>query len=111
MTFIFPFDSGESSLTIWTMKRENVIGYVHPTQKPVELISYALHNNSKQGDIVMDLFLGSGSTLIACNKEQRICYGMELDPKFVDVIVQRWVDYTGVEKLKVNNKPIKWQKS
>jgi len=71
------------------MKRDNVQEYVHPTQKPVELISYALFNSSKAEDIVLDLFLGSGSTLIACEKTNRICYGMELDPKYVDVIIKR----------------------
>lgn len=85
----------EGKTTIWTMSREPVADYVHPTQKPVELITYALSNSSKEGDIVLDLFLGSGSTLIACEKAGRVCYGMELDPKFVDTIVQRWEDYTG----------------
>ena len=81
--------------TIWSMKREPVGGYVHPTQKPVELISYALKNSSKEGDVVMDLFLGSGATLIACEKLGRVCYGMELDPRYMDVILQRYEDFTG----------------
>jgi site-specific DNA-methyltransferase (adenine-specific) len=72
--------------TIWSMKRDNVNGYVHPTQKPVELICYALSNSSKAGDIVLDFFGGSGSTLIACQKMSRGGYLMELDPKYVDVI-------------------------
>ncbi len=97
--------------TIWTMKREPVTDYVHPTQKPVELIGYALHNSSKAGDLVADLFLGSGATLIACEKFGRSCYGMEMDEKYVDVIVQRWVDYTGIEKVKRNGKIITWTKT
>lgn len=65
--------------TIWSMKREPTQDYVHPTQKPVELISYALFNNTKADDIVLDPFLGSGSTLIACEKTGRVCTGAELD--------------------------------
>ncbi len=80
--------------TIWTMKRDNVNNYVHPTQKPVELIDKAMFNSSKAEDIVLDLFLGSGSTVIAAQKTNRICYGMELDPKYVDVIIKRWEDFT-----------------
>lgn len=62
---------------------------LHPTMKPIELCSRAITNSSKERDIVLDLFLGSGSTLIACEKTNRICYGMELDPKYVDVIIKR----------------------
>ncbi len=60
-----------------------------------------LINSSKEDDIVLDLFLGSGSTLIAAEKTGRICYGMELDPKYVDVIVKRWEDYTGQKAEKI----------
>ena len=94
--------------TIWTMKRAPVQDYVHPTQKPVELIMYALHNSSKVGDIVLDPFLGSGSVLIACEKTNRACYGLELDPKYADVIVQRWVDFTGNRNIKKNGEPLLW---
>jgi len=69
--------------------------------KPVELITEAISNSSKSDDIVLDLFLGSGSTLIAAEKTGRICYGMELDPKYVDVIIKRWEDYTGQTATKV----------
>ena len=96
--------------TIWTMKRENVNGYVHPTQKPVELIQYALFNSSKAGDIVVDPFLGSGSTLIAAQKTNRVCYGLELDPRYVDTIIQRWCDYTGTYDIIKNGKEMTWQK-
>lgn len=98
----------EGRTTIWTMKREPVSDYVHPTQKPVELIMYALANSSKVDDIVLDPFLGSGSTLIACEKTNRIGYGLELDPRFVDVIVQRWVDYSGNRNIKKNGEEIVW---
>ena len=67
----------------------------HPTMKPVELITNEIQISSNRNSVVVDVFLGSGSTLIACEKTNRICYGMELDPKYVDVIVKRWEDYTG----------------
>lgn len=84
----------EGKTTIWTMKRESITEYVHPTQKPVELITYALANSSKEGDIVLDLFGGSGSTMIAANKTGRIAYIMELDPKFVETMLTRFAQYT-----------------
>lgn len=101
----------EGKLTIWTMKRDRVQEYKHPTQKPVELITYALKNSSKEDDLVIDPFLGSGSSLIACEKMKRLCFGIELDPKFVDVIVQRWVDYTGVEVVMKNGEKIEWKRT
>jgi site-specific DNA-methyltransferase (adenine-specific) len=101
----------DGKTTIWTMKRENVNGYVHPTQKPVELIVKALVNSSKMGDIVLDLFGGSGSTMLACYKTGRMSRSMELDPKYVDVIVQRYVDYTGNENIKLNGKEIIWKQT
>ncbi len=87
--------------TIWTMSRANVNEYVHPTQKPAELPATAITKSSKPEDIVLDTFLGSGTTLIAAEKTGRICYGMELDPKYVDVIVKRWEDYTGEKAVKI----------
>jgi DNA modification methylase len=67
----------------------------HPTMKPVDIIEYLIKNSSKQEDIILDTFLGSGSTLIACEKTNRSCYGLELDPKYCDVIIKRWEDFTG----------------
>ena len=84
----------EGRTTIWTMKRSPVQEYVHPTQKPVELVMYALHNSSKVGDIVLDPFLGSGSTLIACEKTNRI--------------VERWCQYTNNRTIKKNGEEIQW---
>lgn len=101
----------EGKLTIWTMKRDKVNEYKHPTQKPVELITYALFNSSKAEDLIVDPFLGSGSTLIACEKTGRVCAGIELDPKFADVIVQRWVDYTGIEEVVRNGQVETWLKT
>ena len=101
----------EGKLTIWTMKRDKVNEYQHPTQKPVELITYALFNSSKAEDLIIDPFLGSGSTLIACEKTGRVCAGIELDPKFADVIVQRWVDFTGTEEVVLNGVSMPWEKT
>lgn len=67
----------------------------HPTMKPVELVEYCMNNSSKPGDIVIDPFLGSGTTLIACEKLNRTCRGIEIDPRYADVIVNRWEKYTG----------------
>ena len=81
--------------TIWKIGRDAQSKYVHPTQKPVALPEEAINNSSKGQDIVLDLFGGSGSTLIACEKTNRYARLMELDPKYCDVIVKRWQDFTG----------------
>ncbi len=67
----------------------------HPTMKPVELVEYCIGNSSNRGDVVLEPFGGSGTTLIACEKTGRIARLMELDPRYVDVIVKRWQDFTG----------------
>ncbi|MGH1471593.1 MAG: site-specific DNA-methyltransferase [Cellvibrionaceae bacterium] len=73
---------------------------LHPTMKPVELVERALRNSSKSRDIVLDLFGGSGSTLIACEKTGRAARLIELDPKYVDVIIRRWQDYSGEQAIR-----------
>lgn len=93
---------------VWEFARPTT-SELHPTMKPIDLIVFAMANSSKQDDIVLDPFLGSGSTLIASEKTGRICYGMELDPKYIDVIVQRYVDYTGNTKIKKNGVEIEWK--
>ena len=80
---------------VWYMSRGATVEYLHPTQKPVELIERAIKNSSKLEDLIADIFMGSGSTLIACEKLARKCFGIELDPKYCDVIVQRWEEFTG----------------
>ena len=67
----------------------------HNAAKPIELCTNAIENSSDIGEICIDLFLGSGSTLIACEKTNRKCYGMEINPHYCDVIVKRWEEYTG----------------
>lgn len=88
-----------SQSDVWYCKRESHGSYVHPTQKPVELIERALVNSSKRGDVVIDCFGGSGSTLIGCEKTSRAARIMELDPKYVDVIVKRWQALSGKQAV------------
>lgn len=68
---------------------------LHPTMKPVPLLEYLLKNNTDDNDIVLDIFMGSGSTLMACEASCRNARGMEIDPKYVDVIIKRWEDFIG----------------
>ena len=82
--------------TLWKCDRADE-AKVHPTMKPVELCQRAIENSSDVNGIVLDLFGGSGSTLIACEKTARDCRMMELDPKYCDVIINRWQDFTGEE--------------
>jgi DNA modification methylase len=89
-----PWYGDKSQSTLWQEKKP-AANRLHPTMKPVELIERALVNSSKAGDLVLDLFGGSGSTLIACERTGRSSRLMELDPKYCDVIVRRWQDFTG----------------
>ena len=89
------FSGDRTKTTVWKIGRDAQATYKHPTQKPVALPEEAINNSSKGQDIVLDLFGGSGSTLIACEKTGRINRSMELDPKYCDVIVQRWQEFTG----------------
>jgi DNA modification methylase len=77
---------------------------LHPTMKPLELVERAIENSSQVGDAVLDLFLGSGTTLIASERTGRVCRGMELDPKYVDVAVARWENFTDLEAKKEKRK-------
>jgi len=86
--------NGQFKTSVWSIPNPRA-SKLHPTMKPVEVMQNALLNSSKSEDIVLDSFLGSGSTLIAAEKTGRVCYGMEIDPKYVDVIIQRYEDYTG----------------
>lgn len=88
--------------SVWTVARDKKKDYVHPTQKPVELIVRALVNSSRRGDMITDLYGGSGSTLIACEKTERHARIMEIDPIFVDTIIQRWEIYTGKEAVLID---------
>ena len=90
----------ECATTHMDKKNCDTDGYVHPTQKPTPLVKYFLENSSQVGDLVLDLFGGSGTTLIACEELNRICYTTELDERFANVIVTRWENFSG-EKIKI----------
>jgi DNA modification methylase len=92
------FYGGNNGMDIWEIKRTSK-NDLHPTMKPVELIEKALEDASKPGNTVLDLFGGSGSTMIACEKLGRKSRLMELDPKYCDVIVKRWEDFTGKQAV------------
>ena len=99
---LYGWKEGASHLWCSDRKQSTVLEFakpnvndLHPTMKPVELIEYQIRNNTKIKNHVLDSFCGSGTTLIASQKTNRKCYGMELDPKYCDVIINRWQDYTG----------------
>ena len=92
---IDPSITNESDL--WQIKKDSK--YQHPTQKPVALAERAIINSTKENNFVLDLFGGSGSTLLACQKNKRKSCVMELDPKYCDVIIKRWQDFTGQKAI------------
>lgn len=75
---------------------------LHPTMKPISLFDYQIKNNTKGGDIVLDLFGGSGTTIMACEQNGRRGYSMEFDPRYVDVIIARWEEFTGEKAVLLN---------
>jgi len=75
----------------------------HPTMKPVRLMKKQIKNSTKQGEIVLELFGGSGSTLLACEELGRVCYANELSPTYCDVIIKRWEELTGQKAVLVKN--------
>jgi DNA modification methylase len=87
---------------VWQIKKP-VKNDLHPTMKPVELVERAVRNSSKTRDIVLDPFGGSGTTVIACEKSGRLARVIELDPRYVDVIVRRWQDFTGQKATRSSN--------
>lgn len=97
-TFNFPKEG--HALSTWTINKKNG-DTGHPTEKPIEVPAMAVSHSSKENDVVLDLFGGSGSTLIACEQLNRICYTMEIDPHYVDVIVKRWETLTGKKAVKI----------
>ena len=75
---------------------------MHPTMKPVGLFDYQIRNSSKKNENILDLFGGSGTTLIACEQNQRNAYVMEYDPHYMDVIIERWENLTGLKAILLN---------
>lgn len=105
--FIIFASSGKHELfnkrdvNVWKTPDHRSEDYEHPTQKPISLAARAIRNSSKEGDIVLDLFGGSGSTLLACEQSNRRCYIMEKDSRYCDVIIKRWEQFTGGKAAKV----------
>ena len=95
------FTNDRTLTNVWDFKRPQK-SELHPTMKPIELCENALNHSSIKNQIILDLFLGSGSTLIAAEKLNRKCYGMELDEKYCDVIIERWEQFTGKKAEKIN---------
>ena len=93
--------TGKRIGSVWNIPKDNVNDYIHATQKPIKLSATAIQNTTNKNEIILDLFGGSGSTLIACEQLNRKCYMMELDPHYVDVIIKRWEDYTGNKAIKL----------
>lgn len=91
--------------SVWLAKSKREKG--HTTPKPIEIISKALNNSSQEKHLVLDLFLGSGSTMVAAHQLNRKCYGMELDPKYCQVIVDRMLKLDSALEVKINGKPYK----
>ena len=90
-------DRTQTSILEFDRPRESKL---HPTTKPVELVVSVIKNNTKTGDIVLDLFGGSGSTLIACEQMKRKCFMLEISESYCDVILNRWVAQTGGEPIR-----------
>jgi DNA modification methylase len=103
--FYYPekkFRGNRGQTDCWFIKRRPTGKYTHPTCKPVALVQKCIINSSDENDIVLDLFLGSGTSLIACENTNRRCYAMELDPRYVEVAIKRWEDLTKQKAIKIN---------
>jgi len=96
---------GHNETSVWMVNKPQKSD-LHPTMKPIAIIEKPIINSSEKNNIILDLFGGSGSTLIACEKLNRKCYMMEIDPIYIDVILQRWADYTGQEPIREDG--VKW---
>ena len=100
------FKNEDNSNNVWNIEitkgkeKESTGG--HATPKPIELCSRAIKSSSRENEVVLDVFGGSGSTLIACEQLNRKCYAMELEPKWVDIIIQRWENLTGKKAILLN---------
>jgi DNA modification methylase len=92
---------GDDYRDIWHLQRNVGRNEDHATAKPLGLCSKPIKHASKMGDICLDLFLGSGSTLVACEQLNRVCYGMEIDPSYCDVIIERYCNYTSSDKKNI----------
>jgi len=87
--------------TVWNFKKDGSKDYIHPNQKPIGIAKRAIINSSKPGEIILEPFAGSGSTLIACEKIKRRCFAVEYDPNFLSLIIERWENETGKKAEKI----------
>jgi len=94
-----PWYGGVDQSTIWQIHRVPTANYSHPTEKPIELFACSIRNSSKREDIVVDLFGGSGVAILASESLDRRCFVMEIEPKYCDVIVRRYIAYKGVTNV------------
>lgn len=106
---LYGWKEGASHLWASDRKQTTVIDFqrptkadIHPTMKPIGLFDYQIQNNTKGGDAVLDLFNGSGTTIMACEQNGRQAYCMELDPRYVDAAIDRWEKFTGQKAVKLN---------
>lgn len=103
---------GRNRTNVWQYPRVNVGAKsregpqlkIHPTLKPVEMVADAMLDCTARGDIVLDAFLGSGTTLVAAERAGRICYGVELEPAYVDLAIRRWESFTGAKAQHATSK-------
>jgi len=91
---------------VWQVNRMKGLQMQHPTQKPLEICERGINNSTNQNELILDLFLGSGSTMVASHQLKRRCYGMELDPKYCQVIVDRMIKLDPTLEVKRNGEPI-----
>lgn len=95
---------GRDKTTVWEVSKVVNSEYLHPTQKPVELFVRPMEHHTSPKSLVVDPFAGSGSQFIAAQKLDRVCYGMELDPIYVDVCLERWAEFTGKDPIRAGDK-------
>jgi len=100
--------TGKRLGSVWSIGKDGASEYLHPTQKPVGLAEMAIENCTTVNANVLDLFGGSGSTMIACEKQKRHSFIMEIDPKYCDIIISRWCKYTGNKNIILNGCEIEW---
>ena len=95
------YGNGFNKTTVWDIPKP-LKNDLHPTMKPIELIKNAILNSTLENMIVYDCFAGSGSTLIACENTNRVCYAMEIDEHYCGVIIERWQKYTNKKAIRIN---------
>ena len=100
--------TGKRIGSVWDIKKDSGLKYLHPTQKPVELSALAIKSTTNERDKILDLFGGSGSTLIACEQLNRSAYLMELEPKWVQIIIERYLKFTNDKFIKINGEEVNW---